>query len=104
MTDNIPHRPYAKPDTLIQIYRYMENFEKQWKCKPAISDFVEDGIHSSTSVVRYYLDRMIELHMIQVPQITRNGKTITPSRSIILLPLSEAHPIIQKLIEKEPKQ
>lgn len=93
--------PYSKPEFLLELYRYMQAFEEKWQCKPANMDFILDGIVSSTSVLRYYLDRMVEFKMIFIPQIIRGTKKITPSRSIRLLPLSEAHPVIQKLVQGE---
>lgn len=93
--------PYSKPEFLLELYRYMEGFEEKWQCKPSNLDFIYDGMVSSTSVLRYYLDRMVEFDMIFIPQIIRDGKKITPSRSIRLLPLSDAHPTIQKLIQGE---
>ena len=84
-----PSRPYRHPEFLLQIYRFMQKFEQENQVKPSIQDIVDHGFSPSTSVVRYYLDRMAENGMILQPKIKRGGKMITPSRSIILLPIQE---------------
>ena len=91
-------RPYSNPAHLLEIYNYMREYEEKWECKPSNKDFVEDGLVSSTSLVRFYLGHMEKYKMIRQPKVFIGGKLITPSRSIILLPLDKADTVIVNLI------
>jgi hypothetical protein len=43
---------------------------------------------------------MESLNMIYIPRLMEGGRLITPARSIVLLPLADADPIIQLLVQK----
>lgn len=96
-------RPFQNPAKLIEVYRWMKEFEELYECKPADKELVWAGLASSTSVIRYYYDRLEELRMIRRPKLINieNGKVFTPCRSIILLPLEQANPIIKEFLKKE---
>lgn len=94
-------KPYSNIPYLIQLYDWMRDFEKQTRIKPAIEEMVNAGFSPSTSVVRYYLDRMEELGMIERPFLERNGKRIRPNRSVILLPLDRAHETVRRLVAQK---
>jgi hypothetical protein len=94
-----PSRPYHRPEFLLDIYRFMEKFERENQVKPSIQDIVDAKFSPSTSVVRFYLSHMEKLGMITHPRILRNGKLITPSRSIILLRLENADPLIRNIVK-----
>ena len=86
---------------LVAIHRFMEEFWKEHRYGASNRDIVEAGFASSTSVVRYYYDRMEKLGMISIPRIEIDGRKFTPARGIILLPLSKAAPVIRQLLEAE---
>ena len=96
-------KPYSKPETLLKLYRWMERYETENQCKPSVED-VSEEFSLSTSVVRYYQDRMVELKMGYQPRVIRpkTGQEITPPRSYVLLPLTQAlEPIKSHLKENQ---
>jgi len=103
MSDEPIKRPFSNPAKLLEIYRFMKEFEEIHECKPADIELVDAGIASSTSVIRYYYDRLEEMKMIRRPKLVnkKTGREFTPSRSNILLPLKQAHHIIRDLIQQE---
>jgi hypothetical protein len=93
-------RPYSKPETLLEIYYWMEQFEIDFSCKPSVEE-ISERFQISTSVTRYYLERMAELRIGYQPKLMRHGKEISPSRSYILLPLEQADQTIQNFLACE---
>jgi hypothetical protein len=53
------------PTHLIEMYKFMERYRKKNGFVPSNREMVEEGYGSSTSVIRYYYDRMEEFGMIQ---------------------------------------
>ena len=97
-----PRRAFYDPGILLNLYRWMAEYEQEFRCKPAIED-VAYAFGISSSVTRYYLDRMAELGMGFQPKVIRpaTGNVITPPRSFILLPLKQAHETVKTYLEKE---
>ncbi len=94
-------RQYFNPQRLIEIYRHMEAYQKKHGFGVSNREMVLAGFASSTSVIRYYYGRMEALNMIVQPKLEIDGRTISVSRGIQLLPLEQADPLIQNLIQKE---
>lgn len=66
------HRPFSKPEKLVEIYMWIENYINNHRFPPTIQEMVDGGIGSSTSVIRYYFDKMTEEGMIEItPRISR---------------------------------
>ena len=89
-----PRRPFYDPSILLKLYHWMEEFEKQNRCKPAVEE-ISEAFNISTSVVRYYLARMEDMGLGLQPRLIRKktGKEIVPARSFILLPLKQAESV-----------
>ena len=94
-------RPYFNPQRLIEIYRYMEAYQKQHKVGVSNREMILAGFASSTSVIRYYYGRMEALKMIHQIKVEIDGRIISVSRGLELLPLEQADPLIQNLIQQE---
>jgi len=94
-------RPYSRPEHLLRMYRHMKAYQDQHGTGISRKELVEAGFASSTSVIAYYIVRMKRLGMAEVHQVTVGGRTFTPSRSVILLPLSGADPIIKNILKEE---
>lgn len=94
-----PRRKFYDPSILIKIYKWMQEFEAQYRCKPAVEE-ISEAFKISTSVTRYYLARMEELEMGEQPRLIRSktGKEIVPARSFILLPLEQANEAVRQLL------
>jgi hypothetical protein len=90
-------RPFQNPNKLLALHLWMVEFEKRNRYKPGDAEIVEAGLAASTSVVHYYYDEMEKLGMIFRPR--KNGRAVP--HSVIPLPLEQASPVIQNLIQKE---
>lgn len=84
-------RPYRYPEKLLKIYRYIARFRETHGYPPSILEMVDAGFASSTSILHYFLRRMVEEGMIEI--------TPRVSRGIRLIPLDQASPRIQELTE-----
>lgn len=100
-TPKVSPRHYFNPQRLLEIYRYMEAYQKEHGFGISNREMVMAGYASSTSVIRYYYGRMEALKMICQPKLEIDGRTISVSRGIQLLPLENADPLIQNLIQQE---
>lgn len=81
-----PPRAYSKPEKLIALYRWIEEYRAEHGYSPSNREVAEafpdkGGNPLSTSVVRYYYERMEEQNMI------RYDRNI--SRGIVPLPIKE---------------
>ena len=76
---------------IVEVYRTINEYILQHFEAPSMPILVELGCGASTSVISYYFDEMVELNMAKR----------TPSGSIYLLPLHEAHPAVRALLEAE---
>lgn len=86
-------RPFRRPEFLLALYTWMASYQKGIGLPPSRRDIVAGGFAASNSSVTYFLDRMVELRMIEhIPHL---------SRGIKLLPLKGADPIIRNLLKKE---
>lgn len=102
-------RARGNPQYYLRMYEFMQEYHAKNGFSVSIGEMVEAGFATSTSVIRFYLNHMEKLKMIRQPKLIRNGKSITPPRSTILLPLDEAETVIANLIvshyfEKEPEK
>lgn len=89
--------------SLLAIYRFVDKYRAEKGFSPSLEEIsiafpARDGKPSSSSVVRYWLDRMEELKMI-APRL--HGIP----RSLRTLPLDRRNPVIREMlrIEKENK-
>jgi len=87
------HRPYSKPEYLLKMYAFMQEYFKKNQRHVAISELVDAGFATSTSVVRYYFERMEEFGMIE--------RTFGISRGVKILPPENFAPIIQQIMKTE---
>lgn len=102
-TPRVPRspRPYFNLQRLIEIYRHMDAYQKEHGFGVSNREMILAGFASSTSVIRYYYGRMEALKMIHQPKLEIDGRMISVSRGIQLLPLEQADPLIQNLIQQE---
>jgi len=91
-------RTYHDIGFLIEIYNFMDAYEKAHNFKISIAELAVPQFSEHVSVIRYYLLHMERLGMIERPSITIGGQKRTPPRSIILKPLDKADPLIQTYI------
>ena len=89
---NTTHRPYRKPEFLIEIYLFMQEYLSKHQRPPNNREMVSAGFASSTSVIRYYYGRMRDFSMLEIDDHVARG--------IRLLPLKNSHPIIRNLLPK----
>lgn len=73
-----PVKPFSKPEKLIELANWITDYAIQNGYPPTIQEMVDAGFASSTSVIRYYFDRMTEENMLKItPRISR-GIVVTP--------------------------
>ena len=85
-----PYRPYRNTDHLIRIYRFIEEYDRQYKCSPSYTDIVKNGLAPSTSVVRFYFDHMEKLGMITYQQGVARSCRVVPTAEIPYLMIRQA--------------
>lgn len=66
------------PEHFERMVDYMREYRNHHGYVPSNREMVEAGFGSSTSVVRYYYDRMAELNMIQIDKGIARGIRILP--------------------------
>lgn len=85
------HRTYSNLEKLLSIYHWIEQYIESHGFPPSNMELVDAGFAGSTSVIRYYYSRMIEMDMLKLePNI---------ARGIRLLPLAEASEEIRLIVE-----
>lgn len=73
-----PVKPFSKPEKLVELAVWINDYATQNGYPPTIQEMVDAGLASSTSVIRYYFDRMTEENMLRItPRISR-GIVVTP--------------------------
>ena len=88
-----PKRPYRNIRKLLEIYRFIERYDKEFFCSPSYTDIVNAGLAPSTSVVRFYFNHMTNLIMLRYqPGVARSCR---------LLPLNTDNPLIKEAVESE---
>lgn len=87
--------------TLLKVYRFVDKYQAEHQYAPSFEEIAiavpaKDGSPTSSSVVRYWLDRMEGLKMI-APRPAKIARALRP------LPLDRRNPAIREMlrIEKE---
>jgi hypothetical protein len=88
-----PKRPYRNIRKLLEIYRFIERYDKEFFCSPSYTDIIHAGLASSPSVVQFYFNHMTNLIMLRYqPGVARSCR---------LLPLNTDNPLIREAVESE---
>ena len=74
----LPGQEY--PQHFLEMYQFLHDHQKRLGYPPTITEMVNNGFASSTSVIRYYLTKMQDLGMIKRPPNSRRAITIIPRR------------------------
>jgi hypothetical protein len=86
-------RPYRNIRKLLEIYRFIERYDKEFFCSPSYTDIINAGLASSPSVVQFYFNHMSNMVMLRYqPGVARSCR---------LLPLNTDNPLIKEAVESE---
>ena len=89
-----PLKSFRDIPKLVAMYRWMQEYERIQRYAPAIRELCDAGFSTSTSVVRYYILRMVDLNMLE--------RDFGVSRGIRLLPLESADLEVVHYLKENP--
>lgn len=65
------------PEHMIKIWQFIFDYRQKYDISPAMQDYIDAGLATSTSVVGYYLNHMLESNMIRRSPVA-NRRAIIP--------------------------
>lgn len=61
----------SPPEHFIKIWEFLTEYRRKNEVSPAMQDFVDNGLASSTSVVDFYIRHMLKYNMVKKSPVAK---------------------------------